>query len=218
MIQGNTMKQLEGLFEKSVAWSRALAAGRLGEEGADMFFSDARDVFSDLKKDIPDLKSPMNRTNFAAAPFALSAYRAAMPRMEPDEALDFAAGLSLAAVDGFLKEEMPWIARKVMGSRFLLLPVVSILFRVESLWDEPEGWAYRFPRPRKNELLSVDVARCGIQRFMEAHGAPDLCRKAICPGDDMIVAAYFPAGTRLERSKLISEGDTCCAFRFILER
>ncbi|MFH1885965.1 MAG: L-2-amino-thiazoline-4-carboxylic acid hydrolase [Pseudomonadota bacterium] len=215
MILGNYNQYLERLFGKSTNWSLAVAAGRLGEEGAGAFFVDARDAFSGLAKDFPDLKSPMNRANFSTAPFALSAFQAALSRMPREEALDFAAQLSLSAINGFLAQELPWVMLRVMRSPRILPPAIALLYRVEGLWDEPKGWVYEFPERRPGELFSVDVTRCGIHPFMEAHGAPELTRKAICPGDDLLAENYFPAGTRLERSTFISEGGPCCAFRFI---
>lgn len=205
----------EKMFGLSLAAAGPAMLAEHGRERGHAFLAAARAEFARLLPDLPPHRTLLARVNFTAAPTALAFHRAVSPHMPGDRALAAAHGFMAAAIPGVFASQVPAFLLRLMGAPALCAPVLGLLLRRDNLADDPEGWIFRVLPRRKGHIADFDVTRCGVHRYFEKNGVPELTSRTICPLDDWFCARVFPPGSRLERETLLSRGDACCAFRFL---
>lgn len=202
-------------FEGALAAAGPAVLAARGRELGGEILEQARSNFLELFQDLPPHRTILGQLNFSAAPTALAFYRAALPLMGREPALDAVRSFMQAAVSGIFQKEVPALARRALKSPLLVYSAFSLLLRRDNWADDPEGWIYK-PLPRQpGHIMDFDITRCGVHRYFSMKGAPELTSRAICPLDDWFAENALAQGSRLSRETLISRGDSCCAFRFI---
>lgn len=166
-------------------------------------------IYRDLKPGLPQVKNDKNRMLLRIAVDVLAFYRVLPADMSQDEKLVLVQAFVNNWMDGQFDR---WIARQVWAN-----PVLHRLYRVR--WfravdraDEPDGQWFEYVEPQGNLFYGVNVPRCGLVKYLNREGAPELA-SVICRGDHHI-EKYLPRNVEFKRTQVIAEGAPYCDFRY----
>jgi hypothetical protein len=194
---------------RALRFARPVLVDELGERAADEVAHRMAREYREVAAVVPALRAPTSRMTLRLAVDSLVLYRSLPQDTTPHVKRALVSRFVARWMDG--QFDTP-IARWVYGHRAPHLLLRRFWFATANLADEPDGWRFRFLKPRPGLFYGVDVTRCGIVRFLADQGAAELA-PLMCQGDYQIIR-FLPPGVRFVRTQVIAEDAPYCDFRY----
>lgn len=201
------------ITEKQVAralrFAKPVLERRYGFEKSNQVLSAMEAYYPNLEAGVPKLENNLNWMLLRIAVDALALYRV----LPSDSSQEVKLQLIQEFVNNWMDGQFErWITRKVWGARFLHRLLRIWWFRSVNKADELDGQWFDYVKPEGNLFYGVNVTRCGIVKYLNQEGVPELT-KLICNGDDH-VRKYLPRNVEFVRTQVIAEGAEYCNFRY----
>jgi hypothetical protein len=122
---------------------------------------------------------------------------------------------ALAEIDRIIKALLERLGRRKLMQLVGSLPDPFSVLRIANLWAmkwiyPPEGWRFEWVE-ESDQRIAYDARGCFYVNVLTAYGAPELTSH-FCKVDDLLFDD-FP-GVSWGRTKILSQGDDRCDFRF----
>ena len=183
---------------------------RYGKASGEPLLAKVFQEFQALSASLPDLgPTEENRwaTNMPPAALGLAAYRVLVPKYANLEEVGQILYETAERAMGGLAS----IVMRVMYSESSAADKLRLLATRSQHRQYPDDWVMTFVDGKGEEFhYGVDVTECAIQKYLTAHGAPELTRY-LCLTDQVISDV---AAKGLVRTKTLAEGCEFCDFRF----
>jgi hypothetical protein len=194
---------------RALRFAKPVLEKRYRLEKSNQVISAMEAYYPNLETGVPKLENKLNWMLLRIAVDALALYRV-LPSNSSQE-------VKLMLVQEFVNNWMDgqferWIARKVWATPFLHRLYRIWWFRSVDKADELDGQWFEYVKPDGDLFYGVNVTRCGIVRYLNQEGAPELT-KLICNGDNHI-RKYLPGNVEFVRTQVIAEGAEYCNFRY----
>jgi L-2-amino-thiazoline-4-carboxylic acid hydrolase-like protein len=204
-------------FEQVLDEARPEAARALGEARVDAFRGGARARFVALEPSLPRFESSVNTMFFTGGPQALAIYRTLRDDMAMER--DPALALTEEVLTAFMTRKfMNPLVGPAMTLALRIGPIRRLVLKkqLEANDDANASDGFRFETVDDPEALAAfDVHECGVAKFAQQHGAPEIV-PIICQLDDVMASAL--RGIELRRTGTIGRGAARCDFRYVRVR
>jgi hypothetical protein len=198
-------------IKRALRFARPVLASQVNSTKAQAILAAMEANYQTLAPEVPSLKSPFNRMTLKIAVDMVAFYRALLTELPQPEALELIQPFVNNWMDGQFDR---WIARTIYANRTLHRIYRRWWFADINRADEPDGQKFEFLPPAGNLYYGVNVTRCGMVKFLNRMGAPEL-GPFICRGDYHI-QKNLPPGIEFKRTQVIVEGGQCCDFRYYI--
>lgn len=212
MRSGHTLRRKDRRieeFEKLASSFEGILARKHGTDDASQIRKEAISEFEELLPHAPTYSGgPLNPFNKigAAASQMIAIYRPMRSRGMPVEEVALLFYDHYDELHRKIPRSIRWLANKFIFSRASLM-ILKKLGREISDEDDPDGFIIRYEKGDGEECdwyLSAD--RCGMVRYMENQGCPELAR--YCNMLDYIQGCAFDMGVRFKNC--LGTGDPVC--------
>lgn len=208
----NNKKELLGAFIGTLEGVRVFLEPELGKERTQQVINSALKGFEAMLPSLPDVGGDRN---WDTQYLPVAAWYVAL--YEPMKACGKTAEDVGKLVYDLRKYELDHTSKDVLakqGKELFGLPRVKEM-RAWAAWTQkreyPANWVATFlDGDGENFDFGYNYSECGLVKFFEAHGVPELA-PYVCLNDFTQSKAQ---GTGLERSKTIAQGDGFCNFRY----
>lgn len=200
-----TKKQIR----RALRFAKPVLVERFGLQQTQDRLTAMKMIYHDLRPNLPQVENDKNQMILRIAVDALAFYRILPPGLLQDEK----QGLVQRFVNNWMDGQFDrWIARRVWATPFLHRLYRIRWFRSVNRADELDGQRFEYKEPQDNLFYGVNVTRCGIVKYLNREGAPELA-SVICRGDHHI-EKYLPRNVAFKRTQTIAEGGVFCDFRY----
>jgi len=201
-------------FQQSLKWGKPFLIDRFGKEKALALNHSMEEIYQELRPRLPQMKTKTAKQLLIYAIRSYVLYRAIQDEMEQEEAFDLITDYGKAVLDVEWIEGFSPIVRATLKNRFLFPKVTQLVREKMNQSNDPNGWQYEFFKPESGHLLDFNVTRCGMLKFLDNQGIPELT-DVICRLDYHMAENFYPKCAKLVRTKTIAEGAEYCDFRYI---